>query len=121
MHPVQPRKSTVYIRTMATGVRHQWWDLEGGTPDTNMLEVECFCHATLGRSREFVSLSEARCSRTRLVLFRYWGEDYENANYVPRVMAVPEELRSGSRVAPMLPRIPVHMRLVQGDPAGTCG
>ena len=45
--------------------------ISGGTPDTNMLEVECFCHATQGRSQEFVSPSEPRCSRTRFVSFRY--------------------------------------------------
>ena len=41
--------------------------------------VECSCHATLGRSLEFISPSEARCSRTEFVSFRHWEEDYDDA------------------------------------------
>ena len=58
----------------------QKYDISGGTPDTNFVEVECNCHATLGRSLEFISPSEARCSRTQLVSFRHLDEDYEKAN-----------------------------------------
>ena len=57
--------------------------ISGGTPGANMLEAECFSHATLGRQLEFVSPNEARCTRTRFILFRYWDADYENANMCP--------------------------------------
>ena len=57
----------------------QAYGVSGEIPDTNMSEVECCGHATLGRLREFASPSEARCTRTRFVPFCYWGEYYENA------------------------------------------
>ena len=43
------------------------------------MEIQCYCHANLGRSVELVAEIEAPCSHTQFVSFRHLEEDHEGA------------------------------------------
>ena len=67
----------------------QTYGTSGGTPDAYFMEVECSCHATLGRHPAFISPSVARCSRTEFVSCRHWKEDYSDATMCSECWPIP--------------------------------
>ena len=57
----------------------QKYGITGGAPDTNFVEIQCYCHANLGHSLELVAEIETRNSDTQFVSFRHLKEYHKGA------------------------------------------